>query len=239
MTAEHAAALVVGAGSEIGRAIARDLAGRGHPLVLWGRDPERLAASARACGGLPPVTAEVDVTDGVAVARAAGGLPADLGVAVYAVSGFDWATAAEADPNVSAGVVDVTLTGAMRVARAVLPRLLAAAPSALVLVGSTAARTPFPHNASYVAAKHGLAGFARAVFLEVRDSGVKVCLVNPGPVLAGASLYAPAAGTHPERFLRPEDVASAVGWALATHPRACPVEIDLVPQRDPHGGDAD
>jgi NADP-dependent 3-hydroxy acid dehydrogenase YdfG len=45
--------------------------------------------------------------------------------------------------------------------------LLAAAPSALVYLGSGAARQAYAHNAAYVASKHGVAGLAGATFLDV------------------------------------------------------------------------
>ena len=100
-----------------------------------------------------------------------------------------------------------------------------------MLIGSTAARTPFAGNPAYVASKHGLAGFARSVFLDVRDRDVSVTLLSPGLVAAGAGLGAP--GVRPGELLQPEDVAAAVRWVVGTPPHVCPVEIDLQPQRTP------
>ncbi|GAA0816467.1 SDR family NAD(P)-dependent oxidoreductase [Spirilliplanes yamanashiensis] len=171
-------ALVVGASSDIGRAVAVELAGLGYALSLWGRDPARLAATARAAGGA------VDVVD----LAASGTLPAavaqvadrgPLAAVVYAAGLFDWAPADAAD-----------------------------------------------------AAKHGLAGLSRATFLDVRDRGVKVSLVSPGLVAAGAGLAAPAA-RHPERLLAPADVAAAVRFVVTFPARGCPTEIRLQPQHSP------
>jgi NADP-dependent 3-hydroxy acid dehydrogenase YdfG len=69
------------------------------------------------------------------------------------------------------------------------------------------------------------------VFLDVRDRGVKVCAVCPGLVDAGASRVFPA-GTR-KRFLRPDDVADAVLYAVTTSSSACPTEIRLEPQSNP------
>ncbi len=110
------------------------------------------------------------------------------------------------------------------------PARLAAAPSSLVLLGSGAARTAFPGNPAYVASKHGLAGFARAVFLDVRDRDVAVTLLSPGLVAAGAGLRS---GAPADRLLQPDDVAAAVRWVVATPAHVCPVEVDLQPQRTP------
>jgi NADP-dependent 3-hydroxy acid dehydrogenase YdfG len=111
------------------------------------------------------------------------------------------------------------------------PARLAAAPSSLVLLGSGAARTAFPGDPAYVASKHGLAGFARSVFLDVRDRDVAVTLLSPGLVAAGAGLRAP--GIRPEQLLQPDDVADAVRWVVGTPARVCPVEVELQPQRSP------
>jgi NADP-dependent 3-hydroxy acid dehydrogenase YdfG len=84
-----------------------------------------------------------------------------------------------------------------------------------------------------VATKHGLAGLAGGVWLDVRDRGVKVSLVSPGMVAAGPSLGSPAGREHPERLLQPADVASAVRFVVTFPGTGCPVEVSLQPQRTP------
>ena len=118
----------------------------------------------------------------------------------------------------------------MRVTRGVLPALLAGAPSSLVFIGSGAARTAYANNPAYVASKHGLAGFARSVFFDVRDRDVAVTLLSPGLVAAGAGLLA---GSPPESLLQPADVAAAVRFVLDLPANGCPVELELQPQRTP------
>jgi NADP-dependent 3-hydroxy acid dehydrogenase YdfG len=113
----------------------------------------------------------------------------------------------------------------------VLPTLVARAPSALVYIGSGAARRAYPFNAAYVASKHGLAGLAQATFLDVRDHGVKVSVVSPGLVAAGAGLLSPAGQERPGDLLTPDDVAAAVRFVVTFPASGCPVEIDLQPQR--------
>ena len=214
-------ALVVGASSAIGAAIVAGLRADGHDCLEWGRDRARLG----------PRHDLVDLQDPAQVQAALGRLPERLGVVVLAAGLFDWAPADEGDPDVWDELLTVNLGATMRVTRGVLPALLAAAPSSLVLIGSTAARTPFAGNPAYVASKHGLAGFARSVFLDVRDRDVSVTLLSPGLVAAGAGLGAP--GVRPGELLQPEDVAAAVRWVVGTPPHVCPVEIDLQPQRTP------
>ena len=230
-------ALVVGGSSDIGRACAVELARRGHDVVLWGRDSDRLEASRRAVeqAGAAAQVDTPDLLDPAAVAAAVerAATLGPLRVVVHAAGVFDWAVADEADPRTVREVLDVTLTSAAVLTPLVLPHLLRSAPSALVFVGSGASRQVYARNAAYVAAKHGLAGLAGATFLDVRDRGVKVSLVSPGLVAAGAGALSPAGQQRPHVLLQPEDVAAAVGFVVGFPDRGCPTEITLLPQRTP------
>ncbi len=216
-------ALVVGASSAIGSAVAEGLAADGFACVLWGRDRARLPDGGAAYD-------EVDLRSAADVRAGLSRLPGRLSAVVYAAGLFDWAPADAGDPDVWDDLLAVNLAAAMRVTRGVLPALVAAAPSSLVLIGSGAARTAFPGNPAYVASKHGLAGFARSVFLDVRDRDVAVTLLSPGLVAAGAGLRASA---RSDQLLQPGDVAAAVRWVVGTPAHVCPVELELQPQRTP------
>jgi NADP-dependent 3-hydroxy acid dehydrogenase YdfG len=230
-------ALIVGASSDIGAAIAADLADLGYDITAWGRDEARLQSTVERsrAAGQHAVADVVDVTDHARTRRAAARVRArgQLSVVVWAAGVFDWAAADTADPSTWARVLDVNLTAAAFLTPLVLPPLLAAAPSALVYIGSGAARQAFAHNAAYVASKHGLAGLAGATFLDVRDRGVKVSLVSPGLVAAGAGLLSGAGQHHPERLLTAADVAAAVRFVVTFPGTGCPTEIRLDPQRTP------
>lgn len=230
-------ALVVGASSDIGAAIAADLATVGYDVALWGRDEDRLRASAdgcRAAGGYA-TCASLDVTDAEdarlaleeVLSRGA------LSVVVWAAGVFDWASADEADPDTWRRLLDVNLTAAAVVTSLVLPALVQAAPSALVYIGSGASRQVFANNAAYVASKHGLAGLAGATFLDVRDRDVKVSLVSPGLVSAGAGLLSDAGRYRPHHLLTAADVAAAVRFVVTFPGTGCPTEVRLEPQRTP------
>lgn len=227
-------ALVVGASSSIGVAIAARLAGSHDVLHLWGRDARALARAAERCGGGPSVrTTQVDVRDDEALrsslADVVGSGP--LRTVVWVAGLFDWASAEQADPATWHRVFDVNLTAASVLTAMAAPHLVANAPSALVLIGSGAGHAAYANNAAYVASKHGLTGLARALFLDLRDSGVKVSLVSPGLVAAGGGLSSPAGQTWPEELLQPDDVADAVEYVLRSPAHVCPTEIRLMPQR--------
>ncbi len=228
-------ALVVGASSEIGTAVAAALSERTANLVLWGRDEGRLEAAASRCGNAEVRTRQLDVTDdvqlvdGLAAIRAHG----PLDVVVWAAGAFDWALADQADPDRWRELAGVNLTAPMVFTTLVLPDLVAAAPSALVYIGSGAGHVAYPNNAAYVASKHGLTGLARATYLDVRRHGVKVSLVSPGMVAAGGSLLAPMTEEQRDALLRPEDVAAAVAFVVDFPDHGCPTEIHLQPHRVP------
>ena len=69
--------------------------------------------------------------------------------------------------------------------------------------------------------------------LDVRDRDVKVSLVSPGLVAAGAGLWSEAGRQRPAELLAPADVAAAVEFVVTFPVRGCPTEIALQPQRTP------
>jgi NADP-dependent 3-hydroxy acid dehydrogenase YdfG len=230
-------ALVVGASSAIGRAIATEVARLGHAVTLWGRRRAALAEVAADCGavgvaGEPDV---VDVTDAHQLRQALHRVVArgPLRTVVWAPGLFDWARADAADADVWRGVLDVNVTAPAVFTALVAPYLVDAAPSTLIYLGSGAGHQAYPFNAAYVASKHGLTGLARATFLDLRDADVKVSLISPGMVAAGPSLASPTGQSRPQDLLAVDDVAAAVRFVLASSPSCCPTEIQLQPQRSP------
>ena len=228
-------ALVVGATSEIGTAVAESLASEVDRLVLWGRDPDRMAGAAEACRAAGPEveveTRPVDVTrsgelaDGVAALRAGG----PVKVVVWTPGLFDWAPADEADPARWRELAEVNVTAPMEFTPLVLPALVEAAPSSLIYLGSGAGHAIYPNNAAYVATKHAMSALAHATYADVRRHRVKVSLIAPGLVAAGAALWSPVGQEHPEWLLRPADVAAAVRFVVGLGDHGCPTEIRLQP----------
>jgi NADP-dependent 3-hydroxy acid dehydrogenase YdfG len=228
-------ALVVGATSEIGTAVAASLAAEVDRLVLYGRDPDRLGGAAAACRASHPEVAietrEIDVTrsgelaDAVAALRAGG----PVKVVVWTPGLFDWAPADEADPARWREIAEVNVTAPLEFTPLVLPALVEAAPSTLIYLGSGAGHAIYPNNAAYVASKHAMAALAHATYADVRRHRVKVSLIAPGLVAAGAALSSPVGLEHPEWLLRPADVAAAVRFVVGFGDHGCPTEIRLQP----------
>ncbi len=85
--------------------------------------------------------------------------------------------------------------------------------------------------AGHCAVRHGLEGFAKALFEEVREDGVKVTVLHPGfvntPLTQSEKLNA-------ERMIQPDDIAALVTTALDLPPSACMTELTVRPQRSPY-----
>lgn len=195
--------LVTGASSGIGRAIALALGRRGCRVALLARSADALAELAGEIGeaggeglALPAdVTAEEQVAGAVAAAvERFGGLSlvvANAGVGRYA-------PVAEQP----AEHVDVTIrtnyVGMTRTVRHALPHLLAAAPSHVVGVTSSAGLIPHRNASAYSASKAASNAYLSALRVEVKGRGVGVTWVCPGFV---ETPFAEAADLDPKRHL--------------------------------------
>lgn len=210
------AAVVTGATGGIGKAVARRLAADGFVVYVGGRRRRRLE---RLAAELEGVGLPFDVTVDQEVARARKAVRAGVGrlaVLVNAAGVFDLAPVAETGPGVLRRNLEVNLAGAVNVTRAFLPGMLAAGSGLVVNVGSVAGWKAFPDNAAYSASKYGLRGFHDVLIEELRGTGVRACLLEPGAVdTAIWDPLDPDGAPHlPDRarMLRPDDVACAVGF---------------------------
>ena len=234
-------ALVTGAGRGIGRAVALDLASAGHDLALVARTAVELEAVADDCRaeGATALPLPTDVTDRPALEGAVGTCVERLGgldVVVACAGAFDWAPIPDADPAAWDHLVDLNLRSAMHLTWLAAPHLRRSDAGAAIFIASMAGKFAYGGNAAYVASKHGLVGFAGAAFQDLRADGVKVSVICPGLVAAGAALEMPPGAADPSRFLRPADVAHAVRFVVTSPPSMCPTEILLEPQLSPWTG---
>jgi uncharacterized protein len=78
-------------------------------------------------------------------------------------------------------LISLNITGAVHLAKLVLPDMIAQGAGGLLFTSSIAASAPGPHHATYAASKAFLLSFAEAVRCELRDTGVTITALMPGP----------------------------------------------------------
>jgi len=181
-------ALITGASAGIGSEIARELARRGHGVVLVARRKERLVALADELSGEYGIRAETIACDlGKAASRARiPGRITELGLDVeILINNAGFATGGpfhESDPARELDQVHVLVEAVVALTSAFLPQMVKRRRGAILNVASTAAMQPLPYAAGYSAAKAYVLAFSEAIHQEVSGRGVTVTALCPGPV---------------------------------------------------------
>jgi NAD(P)-dependent dehydrogenase (short-subunit alcohol dehydrogenase family) len=215
-------ALVTGAGSGIGEAIARALAARGARVVIADLDLEPAQRVAKAIGGDGGVAAAVraDVADLSSVeamvqfaVETYGGL--DVAVNNAGIGGAQ-APTGEYPPDSWEKVIAVNLNGVFYCLRYEIPAMLARGGGSIVNMASILGWVGFAGSAAYVAAKHGVLGLTQTAAIEYATRGIRINSIGPGFIttpLLSANLDDAAqkaiGDMHPmKRMGRPEEVAA-------------------------------
>ncbi|MDT0310066.1 SDR family oxidoreductase [Streptomyces sp. DSM 44917] len=174
-------ALVTGASSGIGAAVAAALAARGHRVLGTSRDPSRLADPVPGVTWLP-----LDLADDasvVACAEAAGPVDVLVNNAGESQSG----PLEELPPGAVERLFRINVFGAVRLTQLLLPGMRERGYGRVVMVGSMLASFPLAYRSSYVASKAAIKGFANAARREVAGYGVGITTVEPGSIATGIS----------------------------------------------------
>jgi NAD(P)-dependent dehydrogenase (short-subunit alcohol dehydrogenase family) len=220
-------ALVTGASSGIGRAVALRLAKEGADVAVTGRRADLLnevAAEVRALGR-KAIAITGDARDEVhakdAVARTVaelGGLTILVNNAGVIGTGPVETTSLEEWRR----IVDTDLTGPFLFARAAIPSLKGRPGAAIINVSSVTGRRPYANLAPYCVAKAGLDMLTECLALEVAPHGVRVNAINPGVIVTNlhkaanavpdyAAFLERSKQTHPLGFVgTPDDAAELV-----------------------------
>lgn len=206
-------AIVTGASSGIGEAVARRFAAAGANVVIAARRAERLDALAtelKGVGGdvLPFVT---DVTREEDVERLFAETIARLGRVDLLVNNAGIADLTAIDEMSLARwreVMDINLTSIFLCSRAAFRLMKARQRGRIINVGSISALTPRQNGAAYTSTKFALDGFTRALALDGREHGITVGVIHPGSTITE---LAPGMGKNgPSKSMAAEDVADMV-----------------------------
>jgi len=215
---------VVTGGSEgIGLAIARLLVQRGHDLLLVARRPERLAAAANEIGAAASVkvaTLPLDLTSPSActlldaeLAR----LGAHVELLVNSAGVGQSGSFAEAEPQSIDGLVALNMAVPSRLMRHVLPGMRQRGRGGILNVASLGGYVPGPYQATYYASKAYLISLSEAVAAEVRQDGIRVTVVAPGPVNTEFHSKMNAESAFYRRFLPSATPERVARWAVRGH----------------------
>lgn len=231
-------ALVTGASSGIGAAIAEALGRSGADLLLTGRDAARLQAAAARAGvgasrvGIAPAELSEDDQLLGLVARAAAAFER-LDLLVHAAGALHYGAAASTSVAELDRQLRVNLRAPFLLTQRLLP-LLRAASGRIVFVNSLAAHRPAPGLAAYSAAKAGLAALADTLRQELASDGIAVLSIFVGRTATPMQQQLrrlEGQPYEPAGLLQPEDVAGAVLDALALPARAEVTDLQLRPRR--------
>jgi len=179
-------AVVTGAGSGIGQAVAVRLVAEGATVVACDIDTEGLAATLKLIEdtGFTATTVTADVTDEADVDKVVAAAPGKRIDLLANVAGImdHFLPVTELDDATWDRVLAVNLTGPMRLCRAVLPLMRLAGGGAIVNVSSIGGLTGSVAGTAYVSAKHGLIGLTRSIAYLYGADGVRTNVVCPGGV---------------------------------------------------------
>lgn len=238
-------AVVTGASSGLGQAIAQELAAAGANLLLAGRDADRLAIIAGAlkdggAGEIRTVAADL-ATEAGAEALTAACEALDVGLLVLAAGFGTSGSFLNADESAEIEMLRLKCEAVLRLSLRFAPRLAARGRCGIVLFASLVGRQGTPRAAAYAATKGYVQILGEGLNAELKPAGVDVLVCAPGPVSTGfasranmvmgmadqpAPLAAPilrALGRR--RLMTPGRVGRFLTWSLAPLPRGLRTRI--------------
>ncbi|RQG95428.1 SDR family oxidoreductase [Natrarchaeobius chitinivorans] len=220
-------AIITGASAGIGRATARELAGRGADVVLMARGEDRLqdvADSIESETGARAVAAPGDATDRDDVEAAVGAAVDEFGSLDVAISNVGRSSGGTIDRTSVEDFEVMQATNARSsflTTTAALPHLRESGGN-LIFVSSYAAEYPYPQNPVYAGTKSWIRGFALSLFASEGERGVGVTVVHPSEVRTQVW-----ADKYDEgEITEPEEVAETIAFAAELESSAVP-ELSL------------
>jgi short-subunit dehydrogenase len=180
-------AVVTGASSGIGYELAKQFAEHGYDLLIAAEEPgiEEAGNRLRRDDGAEVRTCRVDLATYDGVERLYREItltrrPVDA-IAINAGRGAGGDFARETDLRDELNIIDVNVTSTVHLAKRVLPDMVTRGGGRMLFTSSTASTMPGPYQAVYNASKSFVQSFCEAVRNEVKDTGVTITALMPGP----------------------------------------------------------
>ena len=232
-------AVVTGAGSGVGQAVAWRLARAGWGVALVGRRAASLNETIRQAGpGAGPLLAvPCDISDQAAVEAMRDTVLAQLGPVDVLVNAAGTNTPRRSLEQLDAedyrAVVRTNLDGAFYCVQAFLPSMRERHTGTIVnIISDAGLRANAKAGSAYVASKFGLAGLTESINAEERTQGIRACGIFPGDIntpLLEKRPNPPPADARTE-MLQPEDIAECVWLAITLPPRAIVESLVIRPR---------
>jgi NAD(P)-dependent dehydrogenase (short-subunit alcohol dehydrogenase family) len=228
-------AVVAGAASGIGEAVALRLLAAGWDVAALARRRERLVALAQRHPA-SVLALPCDITDEAAVTAAAeriGGLRQALDALIVTAGDFLVRPLEGTEPGDFERIWRVSVFAKYLLARKFLPLLRNRGaepggrnrparagderkPAAVVFISSLAAHRDFADECAYTSAMHGVIGLARSLDVELRDRGIRVSVVSPGLVRTELTERSGFSTQDLEQALPADDIARSVEYLIST-----------------------
>lgn len=211
MTLKGSIAVITGAGRGLGAALAHGLADAGVSVALCARRQDGLdqVAASLAAKGHKALVEAFDITQRQAAIDFAARVKGELGAPDILINnaGLGWyKPLLEHSLDELDAVLDVNLKATVLMTRLLLPDMVEAGRGKILNIASDLSKKPLANMAPYVAAKHGVLGFASSLAREVKDKGVRVMTLMPGIM---DTWFSGPPGDRDERWaMNPEHVAA-------------------------------
>jgi NAD(P)-dependent dehydrogenase (short-subunit alcohol dehydrogenase family) len=223
---EGRVAIITGASSGIGEAIAEDFAREGVKVVIAARRADKLAT----------IADRINKAGGVAIARATDARSEDDIEALFAFVDKEFgkldllvnsAGIADHTPTVDLSldrwrdIIDTNLTSTFLCCRAAMRRMIGQKHGRIINIGSISAKSPRPNAIGYTSSKFAMEGMTRSLALDGREHGVTVSILHPGSTIT--ELVPGMEGRPAQDAMKAGDIA-----AIATLMAALPGETNLL-----------
>ena len=235
---EEKVAIITGAGSGIGKAIALAFGREGARLVLASRKQRRLEKTAEEIGSADCLVMPTDVTREDEVIRLFETTLEKFGrvdILVNNSGAFDGGPLDELPLETWQKVVDVNLTGPFLCSREAMKIMKRQGGGRIINVGSISAQVARADSAPYVTTKHGLVGLTRATALEGREFGVAASCLHPGNVLTERRDRS-TTDVDQEPMMDTSEIAKAAVTMAALHPDVNMLEAIVLPVKQHYLG---
>lgn len=222
--------LITGASRGIGLEIAKYFGSLNSSLILVGRNEDKLNSAANLCkdhGANDVKVHSLDLSKNSSLEDFSKEILSDGGIDVLVNNAgfFVQGNALEGDTSTWEQALNLNLLAPMKLTHAFAPGMKERQFGMIINLGSVAGIEGMSGVGVYAATKHGIRGWSRSCYLQLREFGIKVVLINPAFV--DTDMTSGVKNADRSKMLGPGDIVEAVKLAVNTSQACCPEEINL------------